>query len=374
MSIERKLNNISCKEYCNIHNLKYSIIKDYHSEKNYIPDYTHNPKSDNYIYVKCPEIYIAELCNVNLVGGCSIIFDKNDNCIYDLPLMDDENRFELAFHHVSFVNKNFTLVNYEKSDEAIEEGIMLISNASFNYFHFNLELLSRLCLINKIEKYNKAPILIDERCLNIQSFKDELEMLNPHGRKIIPLKEGYCYNIKKLIYASELLIEPIDLKRDAFLRYDDYIMNDLAVNLLHDNLSINSNVYRKLFISRKNCFGNRLLNENKIQQIFQEYGYEIIYPEIMTFQEQLKIFSEAKYIAGTSGAGFTNILFANKNAKIICIAPKEVQLSCYSNIACVLEQQCYYLDAKIHYNPYLLYYQSSFEIDEDYLRKFLDNI
>lgn len=374
MSIQRKLNNMSCKEYCNTFNLKYSIIQEDDYQKNYIPDYIDDSKVDNYIYVKCPEVYIAELSNVNLVGGCSIIFDKNDICIYDLPLLDDENRFELAFHHVSFVNKNITLVNYEESNEVIEEGIMLISNASFNYFHFNLELLSKLCLINEIEKYNNVPILVDERCLNIQSFNDELEMLNPHGRKIIPLKEGYCYNVQKLIYASELLIEPIDLKRDALLRYEDYIMNDLAVNLLHNNLSIDGNISKKLFISRKNCFGNRLLNENKVQQIFQEYGYEIIYPEIMSFQDQLKTFSEAKFIAGTSGAGFTNILFANKNAKIICIAPKEVKLSCYSNIAGVLGQQCDYLDAKFHYNPYVLYYQSSFEIDEEYLRKFLENI
>ncbi|EKQ50167.1 MULTISPECIES: glycosyltransferase 61 family protein [unclassified Clostridium] len=373
MSIERKLNNISCKKYCNAHNFKYSVLQEGHSQKNYIPNYSGNPKADNYIYVNCPELYIAELYNVDLVGGCSIIFDEDDNCIYDLPLMDEENRFDLAIHHVTYVDKNVTVVNYEKSNEIIEEGIMLISNASFNYFHFNVELLSKLCLINEIEEYNNVPILVDERCILTQSFKDELEMLNTHGRKIISLKEGHCYNVKKLIYVSELIIQPINLRTDALLRYEDYIMTDLAVNLLHDKLSINSNISRKLFISRKNCWNHRLVNDQKIQQIFIEYGYELICPEEMSFKDQLKTFSEAEFIAGASGAGFTNILFANKNAKIICIAPKEVQLSCYSNIAGVLGQECYYLDAKFHYNPYLIYYQRPFELDENYLRKFLGN-
>jgi hypothetical protein len=375
MSVERELNNISCKEYCSIHNLKYSALEESRSIKNYIPNYIDNPKADNYIYVNCPETYIAELRNVDIIGGCSIIFDDDNNCIYDLPLMDDENRFELAFHHVYFVNKYITCVSYENSNEVIEEGIMLISNASFNYFHFNLELCSKLCLINEIEEYDNVPILVDERCLWIQSFKDELEMLNTHGRKVIPLKQGYCYNIKKLIYVSELLIEPLDLKKDALLRYEDYIMNDLAVNLLHKNLSIKSNnISRKLFISRRNCWGTRLINADRIQQVFQEYGYEIVCPEEISFQDQLKIFSEAEFIAGASGAGFTNILFANKNTKVICIVPKEVKLSCYSNIAGVLGQQCYYLDAKIHYNPNIVYYQNSFELDEEYLRNFLENI
>jgi len=374
MNIEKRLKNITCKEYCKIHNFKYSIQQKEYSQKIYIPDYRDNPQVNNYIYVKYPETYIAELYNVNLIGGNSIIFDENDDCIYDLPLMDDENRFELICGNALFVDKNITSVCYNNSNEIIEQGIMLVANASFNYFHFNLESLSKLCLINEIEEYNKVPILVDERCLRIESFKDELDMLNLHGREIVYLKQGYCYNVKKLIYLSDLIISPMNFKKDVLIRYDDYIINEVAVNQLHDKLSINSNISRKLFISRKNCGLIRLTNHNKIEQIFKAYGYEVIYPEEMSFQDQLKTFSEAEFIAGASGAGFTNILFANKNAKIICILPKQIKLTCYSNIAGILGQQCYYLNAKIHSNTSTVYYQNSFELEEDYLNKFLENL
>lgn len=373
MSIERRLKNISCKEYCNIHNFKYSIQRKEYTQKIYIPDYRDNLEVNNYVYAKYPETYIAELYNVNLIGGNSVIFDENDNCIYDLPLMDDENRFELKFTNTFFVNKDVTLVYYNDSVEIIEEGIMLITNASFNYFHFNLESLSKLCLINEIEEYNKIPILVDERCLRIQSFKDELDMLNSHGRKIVYLKQGYCYNIKNLIYLSDLIIAPMNFKKDVLIRYDDYIINEVGVKQLHDKLAINSTINKKLFISRRNCSLIRLTNQNEIEKIFKEYGYEVIYPEEMSFQDQLEIFSKAEFIAGASGAGFTNILFANRNAKIICILPKEIKLTCYSNIAGILGQECYYLDAKIHYNTNAVYYQDSFELGEEYLRKFLQS-
>ena len=46
----------------------------------------------------------------------------------------------------------------------------------------------------------------------------------------------------------------------------------------------------------------------------------------MSFQDELKIFSEAEFIAGASGAGLTNIMFANENAKVIFIQPKTIQL------------------------------------------------
>lgn len=374
MTFDRRFKNISCKDYCLNNNFKYSVQKQEHLERNYIPSYNDVSDFKNYIDIKCPESYIAELQNVKIIGSTSVIFDENNNCIYDLPLMDYENRFNLAVYPVYYVDKNVSAFRYEESTEIIEEGIMLVSNASNNYFHFNLELLSKLCLINEIEEYNNFPILVDERCLYIPSFKDELEMLNIHNRKIIPLKWAYCYTIKKLVYVSELLIEPINLKMGTELRYEDYIMRDVAVNLLHDNLAINnSNISRKLFISRMNRPGNRLVNQIKIEQIFKEHGYEIIYPEIMSFQDQLRIFSEAEFIAGASGAGFTNILFANKNAKIICICPKDVKLSCYSNIAGVLGQTCYYLDAKIHYNPNVVYYQNSFELEEKSLINLLEH-
>lgn len=373
MNIQRRLNNISCKEYCNINNFKYSTIKNEHSQKIYIPNYKNNPEDSNDFDVKYPEVYIADLYDVNLIGGNRIIFDKNDNCIFDLALMDNEDRFLLAVRNLYYVDKNITLLYYNEYIQIIEEGIMLISDASFNYFHFNIELLSKLCLINKIDKYNKVPILIDEGCLRFQNFKDELEKLNFNGREIIYIKQGYCYNVKKLIYISDLIISPIGLKKGELLRYEDYMINDLAANLLHDNLSIrNNNIYRKLYISRKNCWNKRLLNEDKIQHIFIEYGYEIICPEEMSFQDQLKIFSEAEFIAGASGAGFTNILFANKNVKIICILPKEIELSCYSNIAGILGQQCHYLDARIPSYTNGEHYQNSFELNEEYLRKFLE--
>jgi capsular polysaccharide biosynthesis protein len=374
MKFDRRLNNISCKEYCTIKNCKYSIIQKEHFEKNYIPDYGDITEADNYISVRFPEIYIAELCHVNLIGAASIIFDENNNCIYDLALRDHENRFNLAFSNVYAVDKNFTLTYYEKANERIKEGLMLISNASFNYFHFNMELLSRLCLINKIEAYNNMPILIDERCIRIKSFKDELDMLNIHNRPIIPLKAGYCYEVENLVYLSDLIIGPIDLKKNTLLKYEDYIMSESAVNLLHDNLAIDNNPSKKLYISRKNCFGTRiLLNQNNVEQIFKEHGYEIVYPELIPFQEQLKLFSEAEYIAGPSGAGFTNILFANKTAKIICILPSETKLTCYSNIAAVLGQTCRYLDGKIHENPNVVLYQNSFELDEKALINFLSH-
>jgi len=371
MTIEKTLNNISCKEYCDIHNIKYSIILNEHFQKIYIPDYGDKPESTNNIdVVKYPEIFIAELNNVNIIGENYIIFDENNYCIYDMVLKDDENKFDLRYNNTIYVDKNITCINYNEPIETIEEGIMLVAACSYNYSHFHTEVLSKLCLINEINEYNNVPILIDEICLRTPQFLEELEMLNKNGRKLIPIKKWGCYNIKKLIYISDLAIYPFQIKSGYLLKNKDCVINDLGIKLLNKNLSIKSNIYRKIFISRRNTSNSRLENQDIVEQIFVENGYEIIFPEIMSFKDQLKIFSEAEFLAGVYGSGFTNIIFTNKNAKIICIQPKEIEWPWFSNLAGILGQQCYFLDAELSKETPFRYYQNGFKLDEEFLRKF----
>lgn len=374
MTIERRLKNISCKEYCNIHNFKYSIQQKEHSQKIYIPDYRENPETNNYIDVKYPEIYIAELNNVNIIGANYIIFDENNYCIYDLPFMDDENKFDLKINKTIYVDKNTTWINYNEPIETVDEGIMLIAGCSYNFSHYHTEVLSKLCLINGINEYNNVPILIDEICIRTPQFLQELVMLNKNKRKIIFIEKGYVYNIKKLIYISDLAIYPFEIKEGYLLKNKDCVINDLGIKLLNENLAIKSNIFRKIFISRRNTYNSRLENQDIVEKIFAENGYEIIFPEDMSFYDQLKTFSEVEFLAGVYGSGFTNIIFTSKNAKVVCIQPKEIEWPWFSNLAGILGQQCYFLDAKLSKKTPYRYYQNSFKIDEEYLRKFLKHL
>ena len=372
MTIEKTLNTISCKEYCHINNMKYSILVNEHYQRIYIPNYSDKPEYINYIsMVKYPEIFISELNNVNIIGANYIIFDDNNYCIYDLPLMDTEDKFDLKCNNTISVDKNETCINYDEPIEVIEEGIMLVAGCSYNFSHIQTDVLAKLCLINGINEYDDVPILIDEICLNTPQLQDEIEMLNKNIHKIISIKKGGCYNVKKLIYISDLAIYPFQVKEDHLIQYKDCVINDLGIKLIHENLSIKSNIFRKFFISRKNTVSPRLENQDIIEQIFAENGYEIIFPEEMSFQDQLKLFSEAEFLAGAYGSGLTNIIFTNKNAKIICIHPKEIEWPWYSNVAGILGQQCYFLDAELSKETPFRYYQNSFKLDEELLRNFL---
>lgn len=375
MSTLLKLNNIKCKDYCNLKGYKYSVIEEEKPQKIYIPNYDCNKREREYIQTTFPEKYIAELENVIVLGRNNVIFDKEGYCIYDMTLRNDGEKFVYSPpQNAVKIGKLTTEVNYIYSGIDIEEGIMLISSTSPNYYHFNLEIISKLILIDKIPAYKDIPIIMDEETYRILQLREELEKVNKQKRKIIRLSPNYGYRFKKLIHISELAILPFSIVSKFQFEYDDVYISDLAINLLREELVVKTEkLFRKIYVSRGARGTRRMYNSFSVEDIFKSYGYEIVNPESISFEEQLKLFSEANTIAGVSGAGLTNIIFANEKAKFICILPKEIKLGCYSTIAGIIGQEYYFLDASLNNSLYTWdMHQRPFYLDQNYLKNYLE--
>ncbi|MGH6964186.1 MAG: glycosyltransferase family 61 protein [Phenylobacterium sp.] len=77
----------------------------------------------------------------------------------------------------------------------------------------------------------------------------------------------------------------------------------------------------RLYVSRRR-FSRRDLfrvvaNEAHIETAFQRRGFEVIYPESMSFEDQIALYSRAQWVAGISGSGLHNSLFMQPGATII---------------------------------------------------------
>ncbi len=58
-----------------------------------------------------------------------------------------------------------------------------------------------------------------------------------------------------------------------------------------------------------------LLNEIEVVDRFEKNGFEIVFPDSLDFDNQIRLFAEAKAIAGPSGSGMLNALFSGASAK-----------------------------------------------------------
>lgn len=84
--------------------------------------------------------------------------------------------------------------------------------------------------------------------------------------------------------------------------------------------------WRKLFVSRRK-FGKgwserELLNYETVEALFAAAGFDIVYPETLSFGEQITVFSEAQTVAGECGSGLHNTVFSLPGTNVLEIAPE----------------------------------------------------
>ena len=67
---------------------------------------------------------------------------------------------------------------------------------------------------------------------------------------------------------------------------------------------------RRIFVSRSRAAMRRLVNEDEASQVLARFGFETVHLEGLSFEQQVRLFHSAEFIAGTHGAAFANLLFA----------------------------------------------------------------
>jgi capsular polysaccharide biosynthesis protein len=67
-------------------------------------------------------------------------------------------------------------------------------------------------------------------------------------------------------------------------------------------------------------FWRRLLNEAEIVETLIGLGFEVVYLENMSLDEQIELFQQAEWIVGPHGSAFLNIIFASVDANILVLS------------------------------------------------------
>lgn len=339
---------ISAKTYCRKKNLQYAVVENKQMREICIPQYYGYREEESIKMAVSPEIYIAELTGVQIVGGNSFVIADN-YCIYDMATADDENRYDLRCESLKIIDNSQASVMSIDSNQLFDEAIFLIGFASSNYYHFTIEILSRLQYIDSFERYHSIPLLIDEIVFEIPQFSELLLTMNKYNHPIIPIKGHHSYKVNKLIFPSYNTWMPINVKDNVNLIYKDFIIANSGIEYIRNTVLCETNYCgdKKIFISRLNSRNKRLVNEKEVLELFKQYDFEVVYPEKYSFREQVEIFSRAKYIAGSTGAAFTNIIYCPQNATFVCIIPRDYNFYMYSTLAKIVRLNSIFLDAQI---------------------------
>lgn len=367
-TIGRKV--ISLEEYRKHENAAYQMIEPACERPVYLAPYFEQPAGEVRL-MQTPEIYLAVVRNAAVIGGCGALFLKK-YCILDILANDKENRVDYVTAPTCFYEKGKLYAAYGKKSPVIRRGITLCGVAPFNYYHFMIELMSRLEYAEQYIEDKTIPLLVDEAAFAYPQMEELFTRINRCNRPVVKVRNDVLYRVQELIYPSMNTWFPVNIQIGLFNRYEDFGIAKSALTNLRSVILKDSAAFgtRKIYISRKKKKLSRLVNETDVENLFAAYGFEVIYPEELTFIQQVQVFCGAKQVAGVSGAAFANIVFCAPDTKVICIIPKEYNFYLYSSMAYLLEEEFVFLNAELA-NKGENAALSQFRLDLSYCERFL---
>lgn len=337
----------------------------------YPPNYSNQSKSQKVLVIQ-PPIFVKTFNNADIFGGLSYIvtgrktfLDIHPNLHFDkLSLIND-----MVMHQK---RQHILTKYYAKSQQlTLDEGIMLSGTATYNYYHWLIEFIPKLSILDG-NSVRGVPFILDEAVTQTPALYEALHIIAPDA-KTFQLSKGCLLKVGRLIYPSLLSWTTINIQKGFDIEPQDSITSERAIHYLREKFldsPYNETGQERLYISRANT-SNRKHNEAELIQIAEKYGFKVVVPELLSFKEQVGLFSKASHIIGATGGGMTNIVFAPKSAKILCLIAKPIAFAGFSNIAGILGQDMRFIAGKVDQENKVFSYQSSFYIDNAEFEKSL---
>lgn len=365
-------------EYCIQRGMLYRIVKEEGKAAAVRPPYFEG--EDRTIQeFDCPSIYTATLENASVYGYSELI-TVGETALSDAYMLNEkEKRYNIGGGSLTkFRSGKYILATYKESGMVVEKAISMLGWRPDNYYHFTFEIISRLAFADRFEEYRSWPVLIDKCVLETVQLRDLLRCMNFYGHPVIEVAARTRVEVRKLLYISYNMWMPHNFREDAAQYPKDYLFSPTVAE------NIRCYVFKsfperkeasgaRIFLSRKKCDNQRLLNAEEIEQIFREAGFSIIYPEELSFEEEVRIFQNADVIVGPTGAALTNVVYCRKNALVAVIAPDSHRSYFFSNIAYLVEAEFMLLGADI-VKKGAAESMDTFRLDRGKCERFLESI
>jgi hypothetical protein len=99
----------------------------------------------------------------------------------------------------------------------------------------------------------------------------------------------------------------------------------------------------RIYISRGRAARRRIMNEDEVTSILRRFGFETIYAEDLSFEQQVRLCSRARYIVSNHGAGLTNMLFMQAGGSVLELRHKADCINnCYFTMSSALDLNYFY--------------------------------
>jgi hypothetical protein len=275
----------------------------------------------------------------------------------------------LSLNRESQYDNNDFIFEKNKINNVYADPLFFFNYNTSNYYHFlydTLPYLNSYIYLKKIISNLKLLINFPEQKTEFFNFVIEfMDLLNIKKTDFIIINDFTTY---KTIYISTSYTHDFDSnlppRKEIF---DIYNLLCQKANIKNNNIIL----HKKIYISRRTWIHNNLsnigtnyttrrkiMNEDILVNILKKNGYEEIFSENLSTIDKIIIFNNATNIIGAIGGGIANVVFSNKNCKLIALVSP-----------CFLEINSRFMYLFKHLNT--IYFKQCYHFEKTFFKKYM---
>ncbi len=187
----------------------------------------------------------------------------------------------------------------------VDRDVVYFGNVFPHFGHFLLEHMNRGWAYARDEFRDMAAVLINDKGVNpVPGYVyDLLELLGIRRENIIILNESTRF---KNVYIPGQAFNIPEYCAAEFVDTYEQMANN-----------VRGEKYDKIYVSRARLKAGKTYGEEIIQNIFQQNGFHIIYPETLSLAQQIGFMKNCRVLAGCAGTALHLSLFMPRGGTVI---------------------------------------------------------
>jgi capsular polysaccharide biosynthesis protein len=229
---------------------------------------------------------------------------------------------------IKFFARNYLVQRTRKIER---DALWITDDWSNGYFHWLTDALTRLYVMRDH---------LDEFLLLLPSDYGTLDFVRSSLK---------CFGVKRVEFIGH---DEALLCRRLFMpthtapsgHYSEALIGGVRDELLRTfgDSSYTGNGER-VYISRAGARKRRVVNEAAVTELLTSSGFQVVYAEELTFEQQVRLCSKTRYLVSNHGAGLTNMLFMPEGASLLELRHQtDATNNCYFTLASAIGLNYFY--------------------------------
>ncbi|HEU4794854.1 MAG TPA: glycosyltransferase family 61 protein [Pyrinomonadaceae bacterium] len=227
----------------------------------------------------------------------------------------------------------FLVTNYFfRRPRKIQANVLWITDYwSKGYFHWLTDALTRLYVVR--DRLDQLELVLPWEFATRDFVRTSLEVFGVQKFDFIRRDE---------VLLCSILLMPTHTAPSGHFR-DEVIQGVRKILLTAFGDSTYKGQGERIYISRRAAQKRRIVNEDELTPVLNKFGFQTVYAEELTFQDQVRVLSRARYLVSNHGAGLTNMLFMKDGGRVLELRHvSDYVNNCYFVLASALKFAYYY--------------------------------